>query len=94
MELKINNNEISLNKFTREFLKNTLNGMISTLKTDSKIKIITIEINKNVKLIINNEKVAINEFVQKLMKESIYGMIKSLKTKDEAIESISIKIKN
>lgn len=105
IELLVNSTEIGLNEFTSNFLKDTIGGMISSLKTDvgpcyeATIEIANIENedmkNAIIELFVNDVSIEINEFVCNIMKESIYGMIKALNTEKfgiTAIKSINIKI--
>lgn len=105
IELLVNSTKIGLNEFTSSFLKDTIEGMVSSLKTDvGPLYEATIEIanikskdmeNAVIELFINDVAIEINEFVSNIMKESIYGMVKALNTKKfgiETIKSINIKI--
>ena len=48
VELKINGKKIPLSEFPEEFIKNTLFGMVSTLKgVDEDVETITLTISKN-----------------------------------------------
>lgn len=105
IQLLVNSTEIGLNEFTSSFLKDTIEGMVSSLKTDvgplyeATIEIANIEPenmeNAVIELFINDVSIEINEFVSGIMKKSVYGMVKALNTEKfgiETIKSINIKI--
>ena len=105
IQLLVNSTEIGLNEFTSSFLKDTIEGMVSSLRTDvgplyeATIEIANIEPenmeNAAIELFINDVSIEINEFVSGIMKESVYGMVKALNTEKfgiETIKSINIKI--
>lgn len=101
----INNNEISLNHHTNNFVANSVFGMINSLNTDEDARIAQVDISKinqenlkesEARLTVNNKDVEINAFVKGILKETIYGMIKSLKLGEldiNEIETINITVK-
>ncbi|MBQ2653792.1 MAG: molybdopterin-guanine dinucleotide biosynthesis protein B [Methanobrevibacter sp.] len=95
----INDKDLKINGFTENIVSNSIKGMISSIKTESDVKLIDIEItnikselkNAEINLKTNNHDVEINEFTSGILKETIYAIITSLKT-DEEIEKINITV--
>lgn len=79
INLLINDKKVNINQFVKNFMSETILGMINSLRiNDNDIKSIAIEMNdisyedlsmETIKIIINNRDVAINDFVRKIMKK-------------------------
>ena len=97
--IKINDENLEINKFTETIVANSIKGMINSIKTEENIKIIDIEIsnitnelvNADIELKTNNHDVELNDFTQGIMKETIYAIVNSLKI-DSQIRKINIKV--
>ena len=97
--IKINDENLELNKFTETIVANSIKGMINSIKTEENIKIIDIEIsnitnelvNADIELKTNNHDVELNDFTQGILKETIYAIVNSLKI-DSQIRKINIKV--
>ena len=97
--IKINDNDLEINSFTRTIVSNSIKGMVSAIKTEDNVRTIDIEImniekeliDADISLKTNGHDVEINEFTQGILKETIFAIISSLKV-DEKIEEIKIKV--
>ena len=97
--IKINDENLEINKFTETIVANSIKGMINSIKTEENIKIIDIEIsnitnelvNADIELKTNNHDVELNDFTQGILKETIYAIVNSLKI-DSQIRKINIKV--
>ena len=97
--IKINDENLEINKFTETIVANSIKGMINSIKTEENIKIIDIEIsnitnelvNADIELKTNNHDVELNDFTQGILKETIYAIVNSLKI-DSQIKKINIKV--
>lgn len=100
-EILINDKPLEINRFTNDIVSNSINAMVNSLKTEEKVKIISIEIinicegnleNSDISVDVNNKPLEINKFTQGILKETIYAIINSLHT-DEPINKINIEVK-
>ena len=91
-EILINNNKLTINKFTNDIVANSIIGMVKSLKTP-KINTIDIEIEDKSKITlkVNGDEIKINKFTQNILKETIYAVINTLKT-DDKIRNLKIKV--
>ena len=96
----INNKDLEINEFTNRIVSNSIKGMVSSIKTESDVKVIDIDIsniadgnlkNADISLKTNGNDVEINKFTQGILKETIYATINSLKT-DGEIKQITIRV--
>ena len=95
----INDKDLEINGFTKNIVSNSIKGMINSIKTESDIKLIDIEITNieneltraDINLKTNNHDVEINEFTSGILKETIYAIINSLKI-DGEINKIKITV--
>lgn len=96
----INDNKLEINEFTNNIVSNSIKGMINSIKTESDVKLIDIDITniadgnlKNAEIILktNTHDVELNKFTQGILKETIYATINSLKI-DEEIKKITIRV--
>jgi molybdopterin-guanine dinucleotide biosynthesis protein B len=100
-EILINDKPLEINRFTNDIVSNSINAMVNSLKTEEKVKIISIEIinicegnleNSDISVDVNNKPLEINKFTQGILKETIYAIINSLHT-DEPINKINVEVK-
>lgn len=95
----INDKDLEINGFTKNIVSNSIKGMINSIKTESDVKLIDIEITNieneltraDINLKTNNHDVEINEFTSGILKETIYAIINSLKI-DGEINKIKITV--
>lgn len=98
-KILINDKNLEINGFTKNIVSNSVKGMINSLKTESDVKVIDIEITgikddlKDAEIILktNGKDVEINEFTSGILKETIYAIVNSLKI-DEDIRKIKIMV--
>lgn len=97
----INGNDLEINGFTKNIVSNSIKGMINSIKTESNVKVIDIDIsdiadgnlkNANISLKTNTHDVEMNKFTQGILKETIYAAISSLKIDEDEIKQITIKV--
>lgn len=100
-EILINDKPLEINRFTNDIVSNSINAMVNSLKTEEKVKIISIEIinicegnleNSDISVDVNNNPLEINNFTQGILKETIYAIINCLHT-DEPINKINVEVK-
>ena len=95
----INDENLEINKFTKNIVSNSIKGMINSIKTEDNVKTIEIEISNISKELIdaditvktNEHDVELNDFTQGILKETIYAIVNSLKI-DSEINNIKIKV--
>ena len=99
-DILINNKPLEMNRFTEDIVTNSIRAMVNSLKTESDVKTIDIEISdiengnvadSEITLKTNNHPVEINEFTRGILKETIFAVINTLKTDDE-IGNIKIRV--
>lgn len=100
-DILINDKPLEINRFTNDIVSNSINAMVNSLKTEEKVKIISIEIinicegnleNSDISVDVNNKPLEINKFTQGILKETIYAIINSLHI-DEPINKINVEVK-
>ena len=96
----INDKDLDLNEFANNIVVNSINAMVSSIKTEDNVKSIDVHISNikngelsdaDISLKTNNHDVEINDFTQGILKETIYAVINSLEI-DCEIEDLKIKV--
>ncbi len=97
----INDENLEINEFTTKIVSNSINGMISSIKTEDNVKTIDVEISgiaddlsdSDITLKTNGHDVELNAFTQGILKETIYAVVNSLET-DGEIGKITVRVSN
>ena len=105
--LSIDGHVVGLNRFVSDFLKQSVNGVISTLNLDDydvenigKVELIIPQegipqkpINAKCSVLINGNPLHLNKFSQSIVSNSIKAMVNSIKTEDN-VKLIDVEIAN
>jgi hypothetical protein len=93
VELLVNGNPITLDKFVAGFIENTVAGMAASLKGVAEVSRLSMDIAGDVVVLsLNGNEVTTTPFVDRIFRSTVYGMVSPLKGVTGTIDRVVINI--